>query len=158
MEESLHLMVKFSNLHLGCRKKKKWKCKLLGYKKKGIRKHLGIRPKNLKPLVDWQDETNINVESLKTMSNVGNRVKMRNNEWGVVKYVGRTKLSKDINTKMIGLELDRWSSNANNGIVKPWRYFTSKDGRGYFTTRKHLVENVGTIYWSTGTVCLQSMF
>ena len=132
-------------------KKKRWKVKLLQNKKE--RKYLGVRPKNLKPLVDWEDDRNINVESsLTRLPKIGDRVKMRNNSWGVVKYVGTTRFSRD--TQIIGLELDRWSPNAHDGKVKGSRYFTSQQGRGYFVKLEQLIENVGIIDWPTGMMFL----
>ena len=131
-------------------KKKRWKCKLLQNKKE--RKYFGVMPQNLKPLWDWQDDMNINVESLKRMPSLGDRVKTRGNRWGTVKYIGTTTFST--NTQQIGLELDRWSPNAHDGMVNGVRYFTSKQGRGYFVKLQQLIENVGTIDWPTGMMFL----
>ena len=123
--------------------KKRWKVKLLENKKD--RKYLGVRPKNLKPLVDWEDDRNINVESLTRLRSLGDRVKTRDNRWGVVQYIGTTKFSR--HTDMIGLELDRWSPNAHDGRVKGVRYFTAQKGRGYFVKLDQLIQNMGKIYW-----------
>ena len=134
--------------------KKRWKVKLLQNKKE--RKYLGVRPVNLEPILDWQDDMNINVESLKRMPNLGDRVKIRDNRWSIVQYIGTTKFSK--HTQLIGLELDTWSPNAHDGKVKGVRYFTSENGRGYFVTLKQLIQNVGKIYWPLGMVFLFFFF
>ena len=134
--------------------KKRWKVKLLQNKKE--RKYLGVRPVNLEPILDWQDDMNINVESLKRMPNLGDRVKIRDNRWGTVKYIGLTPFGKT--EEIIGLELDQWSPNANDGSSKGVRYLATTDGRGYFVQLNHLIDNVGKIDWTTGLckVCHQT--
>ena len=56
-------------------KKKRWKVRLL--ENDGERKYLGVRSKNLVPTLDWHDDTNVYVESLESMPNVGEKQKQR---------------------------------------------------------------------------------
>ena len=126
--------------------KKRWKVRLL--ENDTERRYLGVRSQNLVPILDWHDDTNVYAESLELMPNVGDRVKIRDNRWGIVEYIGAAPFVKD--DEVIGLELDTWTPNANDGSNNGVRYLTTTDGRGYFARCKHLIDNVGTIDWPTG--------
>ena len=119
--------------------KLRWKVKILHNSTE--RKYLGVREQNLDPILDWEAARNANVEPLKQFPSIGDRVKTKNGKWGVVKYIGTTKFSN--NEKLVGLELNQWNANAHDGKVKGVRYFTVKEGRGYFTKLDQLVKNRG---------------
>ncbi|ETO31191.1 hypothetical protein RFI_05930, partial [Reticulomyxa filosa] len=44
---------------------------------------------------------------------------------------------------MVGIELDEWSLNGNDGSVDGKRYFDCRDSRGYFCAKRHIAENMG---------------
>ncbi|ETO30236.1 hypothetical protein RFI_06887, partial [Reticulomyxa filosa] len=81
------------------------------------------------------------VESLSTMPEINDRVRTIRGKTGVVRYVGKVDFAEGI---LIGVELDRWSPNGNDGSVKNHLYFECTPGRGYFTRLAHLVENLGS--------------
>ncbi len=60
---------------------------------------------------------------------VGQEVTLKDGRKGVVQYVGVPGFSEE---KMIGVELDTWSTNTNSGTVNDTEYFSSNPGRGYF--------------------------
>ena len=66
------------------------------------------------------------------MPKIGDRVKIINGKWGIVKYI-------DENTKFIGIELNNWYENAGNGEVKGIRYFESENGKAFFVKFKYLI-------------------
>lgn len=49
------------------------------------------------------------------------------------RYVGNTAFSR---VTMIGLELEKWSANGNNGSVNGKQYFACPHGQGYFVPLK----------------------
>ena len=44
----------------------------------------------------------------------------------------------------MGIILDKWHPNANNGLVKGVQYFKAPPGRGYFVKRSLIIENMGS--------------
>ena len=161
-------------------RKYRWKVKLL--ETKNERKYLGVRVGNLDPVLDWEcsskgnnnnnndDDNDDNRVAYKIEDiRIGDAVEMRNKKWGVVKYIGDAKwqpiLSDDddrsdhdvtnYDEPTIGLELIKWSPNANNGCVKDVCYFKANNGFGYFTyiddiigiTRNHILWKQERIIW-----------
>eukprot|EP01083_Nonionella_stella_P120906 362797_1 len=53
---------------------------------------------------------------------------------GRVKFLGTTEFSKD--EPVVGIELDRWSANANDGTVQGKKYFDTSPGKGFFLTKR----------------------
>ena len=59
----------------------------------------------------------------------GDKVRLLNGDVGIVKFIGKTKFSKEI---LVGLELDKWNPNGHDGNVKNADYFSAVNGRGFF--------------------------
>ena len=53
---------------------------------------------------------------------------------GRVKYIGTTEFSKD--EPVIGIELEEWSANANDGSIEGKRYFDAEPGKGFFIRKQ----------------------
>ncbi len=53
---------------------------------------------------------------------------------GTVKYVCTTELSKD--EPVLGIELNDWSANANDGSIAGKKYFDTSPGKGYFMRKQ----------------------
>jgi len=74
------------------------------------------------------------------MPQLGDRVKLKRGRTGVVKFIGEVHFAKG---QTIGLELDQWDPNANDGTAANRTYFKCAEGRGYFTKLSNLIENLG---------------
>ena len=48
--------------------------------------------------------------------------------------------------EVVGIILDKWHPNANNGLVKGKQYFNAPPGRGYFAKRALIIENLGCVH------------
>ena len=59
---------------------------------------------------------------------IGQVVTLKDGQKGVVKYVGAPEFSDG--QKLVGVELEKWSTNTNTGTVE--EYFSANPGRGYF--------------------------
>ena len=101
----------------------------------------GVTRENLQLMADWISRQNSNVESLKVMPKIGDYVKTKDGKWGIVKFIAKTRLARKIET--IGIELDKWDPNANDGSFRGQTYFNAESGKGYFTIIKLLIENKG---------------
>ena len=75
------------------------------------------------------------------MPKFGDRVKIINGKWGVVKYIVNTEFNNNI---LIGIELNNWYENASNGRIKGVCYFKTEEGKGFFTKLENLIRNRGT--------------
>eukprot|EP01084_Bolivina_argentea_P185523 319917_1 len=81
----------------------------------------------------------IRIVPLKEYPRINDRVKTLKGRSGIVKYVGMSRWSELV----IGLELETFDPNAHDGRIYGQRYFSTPEGRGYFTTLLRLVENNG---------------
>ena len=115
-------------------KRSKWKVKLLHARQE--KKYLGIKTENLDPILDWGPLNNYEEEIvLADCPRIGDRVKCMDGRYGIVKYVGDVDFDKKFGT-WIGLELEEWDPNGNNGTIRDKTYFTVNDGFGYFVKLK----------------------
>ncbi|ETO09191.1 hypothetical protein RFI_28196, partial [Reticulomyxa filosa] len=73
---------------------------------------------------------------------LGDRVKIDNGCTGVVRFVGLVAFDKK--EEMVGIELDQWSPNGNNGSVNGTKYFDCPSMRGFFCYKYQIVENMGS--------------
>ncbi|ETO05945.1 hypothetical protein RFI_31450, partial [Reticulomyxa filosa] len=73
---------------------------------------------------------------------LGDRVKLDNGCTGVVRFVGPVTFEQKEET--IGIELDQWSPNGNNGSVNGIKCFDCPNMRGFFCLRHQIVENMGS--------------
>ena len=147
----------------------RWKVRVLSCKLKvKERSYLGVREYNLDPIWNWEPksfamEYNNNYKDYVPCKiedvHINDAVQMTNKEWGIVKYIsekdklilpkwtrtnnGNTQYSK--NEQIIGLELIKWSPNANDGCVKGVCYFKVNHGFGYFTCINN-IRNIETRY------------
>ncbi|ETO16074.1 hypothetical protein RFI_21286 [Reticulomyxa filosa] len=71
--------------------------------------------------------------------NVGDRILLAEGGVGVVKYIG-TETSNDSSEPLIGVELDTWDPNANDGTFHGQTLFQTKMGRGLFTRRQSVLQ------------------
>jgi len=69
----------------------------------------------------------------------GERVRLRNGRTGTILYIGKAKFAKG---EIIGMELDQWAPEGNDGTMKGSRYFSCAAGHGYFTRREAIVEKL----------------
>ena len=46
--------------------------------------------------------------------------------------------------EVIGIELDQWSPNGHNGVIHGHKYFSCKEGRGYFIRPDGVEKNLGS--------------
>ncbi|ETO33824.1 hypothetical protein RFI_03278, partial [Reticulomyxa filosa] len=99
-----------------------------------------VRPENISVVLRREDEKK-DVESLTVMPEIGDRVRTVRGKTGIVRFIGPVSFSSGV---LIGLELDRWSANGNNGSVDDSPYFSCPLGRGCFTSLSHLIENLGS--------------
>ena len=53
---------------------------------------------------------------------------------GRVRFIGNTFFSKD--EPVVGIELEKWSPNANDGSIEGKRYFDVEHGKGFFLTKQ----------------------
>eukprot|EP01083_Nonionella_stella_P039033 106149_1 len=53
---------------------------------------------------------------------------------GRVKFLGTTEFSKD--EPVLGIELDEWSANANDGTIQGKKYFDTSPGKGFFMRKQ----------------------
>ena len=127
-------------------KKGRWKVQLLHAKHS--KKYLGVLEKNLNPIFNYNWVPSITSsqneqESLTEKPNIGDRVKTRKGKYGIVKYIGNTDFASSSNVIYVGLELEEWDPNGQNGTVKRITYFEAKHGYGYFVKLENLIENLG---------------
>ncbi|ETO30235.1 hypothetical protein RFI_06886 [Reticulomyxa filosa] len=71
---------------------------------------------------------------------VGDRIQLAEGGTGVVKYVGGDPNEENDTEPIIGVELDRWDPNANDGKFKGRPLFNTKMGRGMFTRRQSVLQ------------------
>eukprot|EP01083_Nonionella_stella_P166938 559723_1 len=80
-------------------------------------------------------------ESLRNIQH-GDRVRLVRGKTGIVKYLGSVDFTDE---EVVGIILDKWHPNANNGVVKGKQYFKAPPGRGYFAKRALIIENLGSV-------------
>ena len=80
-------------------------------------------------------------ENLKNIQ-IGDRVRLVRGKTGIVKYLGPVDFTDE---EVVGIILDKWHPNANNGLVKGKQYFKAPPGRGYFAKRALIIENLGCV-------------
>ena len=80
-------------------------------------------------------------ESLKNIR-IGDRVRLVRGKTGIVKYLGPVDFTDE---EVVGIILDKWHPNANNGLVKGKQYFKEPPGRGFFAKRALIIENLGNV-------------
>merc|ERR1719204_2935967 len=68
---------------------------------------------------------------------LGDRVRLTNRKTGTVKFIGLTRGNPDIR---IGLEMDSWLTNGNDGTKNGRRHFRCRSGWGYFARKAQIVE------------------
>eukprot|EP01084_Bolivina_argentea_P244544 409645_1 len=73
---------------------------------------------------------------------IGDRVRLVRGKTGIVKYLGSVDFTDE---EVVGIILDKWHPNANNGLVKGKQYFRAPPGRGYFAKRALIIENLGKV-------------
>merc|ERR1719320_1566437 len=70
--------------------------------------------------------------------NIGDTVRLARGKEGIVRFIGLVEGIKK--GEVVGLELNQWSQKGHDGTHKGNKYFSCAAGRGYFTTRKAVVE------------------
>eukprot|EP01084_Bolivina_argentea_P274353 467609_1 len=88
-------------------------------------------------------ENNENIK-LKSVTNmiIGDKVKLKMGKSGIVKYLGNVEFTNDY---MVGIVLDEWSANGNDGTVNGKQYFKTNKGRGYFVRKTDIVQVKGIV-------------
>jgi len=81
---------------------------------------------------------------------IGDRVRLVRGKTGIVKYLGPVDFTEEAEEEVVGIILDKWHPNANNGFVKGKQYFKAPPGRGYFAKRALIIENLGSVINSSG--------
>ena len=74
------------------------------------------------------------VKTVKKNLKVANRVELMDGKSGVIKWIGEYDMDGFYYDDIIGIELDEWSINGNDGRG----YFEVKRGMGYFTTAEFI--------------------
>ena len=84
--------------------------------------------------------------------NIGDRVSTWMGCTGTVKFKGTTHF--DGPRDLVGIELDRWSPNGNNGVIHGHLYFECKAGHGHFARIEHIFKFIdeSTNPWSVTSV------
>ena len=115
----------------------RWKVKVVDEKAPHDNvKYYRVRDENLEPLIDVNSTSLNNIESIDDIK-IGDTIKIKSGQWGVVQYNGKTFWSND--KKLIGLRLHKWSPNTSDDKVKMTQYFVTDDGHGYFTDFDNIV-------------------
>ena len=78
---------------------------------------------------------------LTTIPRMHDGVKLIDGQVGVVKFVGQLDSNADT---VIGVNLDHWSPNGNDGDVAGKTYFQCEPGHGYFVGMEHIAHNMGS--------------
>jgi len=63
---------------------------------------------------------------------LGDKVQLRKGRVGFVRYIGKVKGKRG---EIVGLELLQWFDRGHNGTYNDEKYYTCKDGTGYWTSR-----------------------
>lgn len=74
---------------------------------------------------------------------LGDKVQLRKGKIGYVRYIGRV---KNLRGEIVGLELLQWFDRGHNGTYNDEKYFSCKDGTGYWTSRSA----IATVLASSG--------
>ena len=90
---------------------------------------------------------------LERIPRMHDKVQLIDGQSGVVKFVGQLDSSADT---VIGVNLDHWSPNGNNGSISGKTYFQCKLGHGHFVGMEHIAHNMGSIISTpiAHTVCI----
>jgi len=74
---------------------------------------------------------------------LGDKVQLRKGRIGYVRYIGKV---KNLKGEVVGLELLQWFDRGHNGTYNDEKYFSCKDGTGYWTSRSA----IATVLSSSG--------
>eukprot|EP01084_Bolivina_argentea_P315905 547458_1 len=106
--------------------------------KNGVLENLGpIKNITRMKTTTYIEYTTDNLE-LQTLC-IGDKVRLIRGKTGTVKYIGPVYFTQE---EVVGIRLDKWHPNANNGTVRGVRYFYAPPGRGYFA-RKRIINAKG---------------
>ena len=83
----------------------------------------------------------MDLPQLQRIPRMHDKVKLIDGQIGVVKFVGQLESSADT---MIGVNLDNWSPNGNDGCAAGKKYFRCEPGHGYFVRLEHIAHNMGS--------------
>merc|ERR1712154_530154 len=102
-------------------------------RKNGIEKNLGPTSRRRKSRTNSMMDFGLITKNLK----IGDHIKLARGKTGVVKYIGNASdisETSNSNEEIIGIELDKWSANGNDGKS----LFKTSKGRGYFARRSSI--------------------
>ena len=118
-------------------KKSRWSARMI--QSNQGKKMVGLREENLEPTLPVFESNTCCAQELLLANkpNIGDRVKMMDGRYGIVKYVGTVDFSSF--ATWIGLELEEWDPNGHNGTVEGKTYFTVNDGFGYLLKLRGII-------------------
>jgi len=90
------------------------------------------KPVKVKPAKERSPSFSDRIEDANLVSvALGDKIELRKGRVGFVRYIGKV---KGLKGKIIGMELLQWYDRGHNGTYGDVKYFSCKDGTGYWTS------------------------